>query len=272
MVILRAIGNFFAKIGRWIRDTAWVQPLLIVGAIFALIFSIPHLIDWVGSWFTSGVESQRFYTAYQYDLGNANKETSQVDKLFDSIKAGNANEVVGADKFFLSFVKEDCSVCEDQYTGYKILTKNWGKGEFSDLKGEKFKMVTIYIDTEKKINDVEENLFKYVWKNHSWIFENFTEGYEESEYAQYKGYTAGCTSFTNLFDADDDGNFKIETPSTFFFDFTGDSEWSWNGNSIQGLSEIMFSIPGDNEWDRARTLHDCWLHTGVFADHNYYNA
>ena len=40
MVVLRAIGNFFARIGRWIRDTAWVQPLLIVGGIFAIIFSM----------------------------------------------------------------------------------------------------------------------------------------------------------------------------------------------------------------------------------------
>ena len=43
MKILRAIGHFFAKIGRWIANTAWVQPLLIVGGIFAIIFSIPYI-------------------------------------------------------------------------------------------------------------------------------------------------------------------------------------------------------------------------------------
>lgn len=271
MIVLRAIGRFFARIGRWIRDTAWIQPLLIVGAIFGLIFSIKPLVNWVGSWFNEGSASQRFYSAYQLDLSKADKENSQVDKLFDAIKNGTANEFVGADKFFLSFVKEDCAVCEDQYTGYKVLTKNWGKGEFADLKDEKFKMVTIYIDTEKEIDNVEQNMFEYVWKNHSYLFENITEGYDESEYAQYKGYTSGCASFTNLFDADDDGHFKCEAPTTFFFDYTG-SKWSWNGNSIDGLSEIMFSLPGDCDWDRARALHDCWLHTGVFADHNYYNA
>ena len=45
MFVLRAIGRFFAKIGRWIRDTAWVQPLLIVGGIFAIIFSIPKIVE-----------------------------------------------------------------------------------------------------------------------------------------------------------------------------------------------------------------------------------
>ena len=51
MVVLRAIGGFFARIGRWIKETAWIQPLLIVGAIFAVIFSIPHIIKGVSSWF-----------------------------------------------------------------------------------------------------------------------------------------------------------------------------------------------------------------------------
>ena len=37
MIILKAIGAFFVKIWRWIKDTAWVQPLLIVGAIFAAL-------------------------------------------------------------------------------------------------------------------------------------------------------------------------------------------------------------------------------------------
>ena len=39
MKILKAIGAFFARIWRWIKETAWVQPLLIVGAIFAIIFA-----------------------------------------------------------------------------------------------------------------------------------------------------------------------------------------------------------------------------------------
>ena len=43
MKILRVIGAFFVKIGRWIANTAWVQPLLIVGGIFGIIFSIPYI-------------------------------------------------------------------------------------------------------------------------------------------------------------------------------------------------------------------------------------
>lgn len=273
MVVLRAIGRFFARIGRWIRDTAWVQPLLIVGAIFGLIFSIPYIVNGIKSLGNNGSEWQKFYNDRKISLENAENGESDVDKLFASIETNTVDTKKYGEKFFLSFVKKDCSVCEDQYEGWKQLKANWGKNEFADVKGETFKLYTVFIDTTKEINGTDEVLFKYVWNNHSYLFENFTMNYEESEYAQYKEYTEGCTQFTNLNEADDDGNFKVESPTTFYFDFTKpvSESSSWGGNSIDGLCEIMFSIPGETDMDKARTFHDCWTHAGVFQDHNYYN-
>ena len=72
MVVLRAIGGFFARIGRWIKETAWIQPLLIVGAIFAVIFSIPHIIKGVSSWFDESDSANKFLTRYRLDLKDAN--------------------------------------------------------------------------------------------------------------------------------------------------------------------------------------------------------
>ena len=43
MNILKKIGTPFIAVWRWIKETAWVQPLLIVGIIFAIIFSIPSI-------------------------------------------------------------------------------------------------------------------------------------------------------------------------------------------------------------------------------------
>ena len=40
MVVLSAIGRFFKKIWDWIKQTAWIQPLLIVGIIFGVIFIV----------------------------------------------------------------------------------------------------------------------------------------------------------------------------------------------------------------------------------------
>lgn len=47
---LKVIGTPFIKLWTWIKETAWVQPLLIVGIIFAIIFSIPSITSWVQSW------------------------------------------------------------------------------------------------------------------------------------------------------------------------------------------------------------------------------
>ena len=52
--VLFAIGRFFRNIWRYIMTNAWIQPILIVALIFAIIFGltgIPALIDEVKSWF-----------------------------------------------------------------------------------------------------------------------------------------------------------------------------------------------------------------------------
>ena len=54
MNIMKAISATFARFWRWIRETAWVQPLLIVGSLFAVIFSIPKFTTLFQAW---GAES-----------------------------------------------------------------------------------------------------------------------------------------------------------------------------------------------------------------------
>ena len=41
MYILKSLSAAFSRFWCWIRETAWVLPLLIVVGIFAVIFSIP---------------------------------------------------------------------------------------------------------------------------------------------------------------------------------------------------------------------------------------
>ena len=93
MKVLRAIGAFFARIGRWIKETAWIQPLLIVGAIFAVIFAIPHIIDGVKGWFDESDAANKYFAKYQLSLENADvipegkhTGTSEVDTFFTSLE------------------------------------------------------------------------------------------------------------------------------------------------------------------------------------------
>src|SRR5574344_419759 len=86
MIILKAIGAFFVKIWRWIKDTAWVQPLLIVGAIFAVIFSIPSITSWASNFTQTSANS--FYNAKKQNLEgekNDNSSNSPADQLINSI-------------------------------------------------------------------------------------------------------------------------------------------------------------------------------------------
>ena len=69
----RAIGRFFKSIIDWIKTTAWVQPLLIVVTVFAIIFSFSAsspLMKWIKSLANSDTAGE-FYDKHDvnfYDL------------------------------------------------------------------------------------------------------------------------------------------------------------------------------------------------------------
>ena len=147
MAVLRAIGRFFARIGRWIKETAWIQPLLIVGGIFAIIFSIPYLTKWVKSWFEDETASQKYYSSKKISLEKSDKHESDVDVLFDYMTAFSNLDEEGqktgqakfGKKFFVTLVQENCADCDSRYGAFKTLEENWGKGSFEELKDEEFK-------------------------------------------------------------------------------------------------------------------------------------
>ena len=68
MVVLAAIGAFFKKIWDWIRNTAWVQPLLIVGIIFGVIFSIPAIVNAIKDAQEESDATENYYHQYQLTL------------------------------------------------------------------------------------------------------------------------------------------------------------------------------------------------------------
>ena len=167
MKVLSAIGRFFARIGRWIKETAWIQPLLIVGAIFAVIFAIPHIINGVKGWFNDSDSTNAFYAQYRLSLSGADNiktgedvGSSEVDKFFtylaDSSKEEDLIKMVGKERFFVAFVEKDSSSAEDLCGGLKTLRDKWNNAEFKDSLADKgsFKLITIYTDT--KNNDDEK--------------------------------------------------------------------------------------------------------------------
>ena len=263
MFILRAIGNFFVRIGRWIKNTAWIQPLLIVGGIFAIIFSIPYISKWVGSWFTSDTASEKYYSSKKISLKKAEDGNSDVDKLFSYLADHENSENAKAkakygDKFFVTLVQDGCAGCDDRYGGFKTLEENWNKGEFTGLDGS-FKLFTIYVDDT---NDDGENLFENVYNRPDVqeMFERAIEGLQDQDKHPYASNSSTSSSYAsdleNLIIPD-----EISTPTTFLIDFTAEGKEHAKWTSKNGIREVLFSFEGtdgNDDFAKARTLRNAW--------------
>lgn len=263
MVVLRAIGGFFAKIGRWIRDTAWIQPLLIVGGIFAVIFSIPYITSWVSSWFSSGSASNSYYDGKSLSWSDIDEQKSEIDNLFQYVsnfetEKGNASKAYKkyGEKFFVAFVQEDCTGCESNYYGFKTLQSDWKNYTTT----EEFKLFTIFIDEENEDDKVETNYFKkYIVGDYN------TDHYNEV----FEAFSTLETNYTVLNSIDVEAKFnEFTSPTTFLFDFTENAPkgGNYNGDALDfGLSEIFFDVTGDSNNKKAKFIWECWNHSGAFS-------
>lgn len=278
MVVLRAIGGFFARIGRWIKETAWIQPLLIVGAIFAVIFSIPHIIKGVSSWFDESDSANKFLTRYRLDLKDANVVPdgkyvgkSKVDEFLTYVEGNEADKIKSTygERFFVAFVKDDSS-SKELYGGLKTFKDKWAAKdqEFvgidkNALKGE-FRLHTIYVDSTTEVDNEEINLFDQVWINHYDLFEDMaTSNYlETTYYAMNHGYKV--SDYEKAFTSDNLDACPMSAPLVMYFDFSADNPLKDN-QKVAGLSDVIFTLEGSSDLERARTLKNCWSHTDKFG-------
>ena len=270
MKVLSAIGAFFARIGRWIKETAWIQPLLIVGAIFGIIFAIPHIIDGVKGWFDESDAANKYFAKYQLSLDKADqgKGESEVDELFNYIQDQKSDEIKSkyGERFFLAFVQEDNATCKDLYGGLKMFQDKWAdkkEGEFKGLEGE-FKLLTVYTDSVSE-DDETVNLFNEVWVNHIELFEDFgRNGYlANTFYAKNKSYNDD--NYINSFiGSSDTKTCPMSAPLVMYFDFS--SANPIQNQRIVGLSDVLFSVDGSSDLEKARTLKNCWSHKDIFGE------
>ena len=273
MKVLSAIGGFFARIGRWIKETAWIQPLLIVGAIFAVIFAIPHIIDGVKGWFDESDAANKYFNKYSLSLNNAiEKEgafvgTSKVDELFTYIEDGEVDKVKSItkeDRFFIAFVEENNSSCKELYGGLKMFQDKYNKNdEFKGLEGS-FKLITIYTDSTEEVNDENVNLFDRVWSNHYSLFETMADGtyLPNTFYAQNKSYKQ--SNYESAFTSDKLDECPMSAPLLMYFDYTDANKVS--NQKVKGLSDVIFAVDGSSDLEKARTLKNCWAHTDIFGE------
>lgn len=285
MVILKSIGAFFTKLWRWIKETAWVQPLLIVGAIFAVIFSIPKITDWVQS--MGFGSASRYYAAFQLNLEGETSDIFQFNtKADEATKAINDwsnfedtyatyDEYIAAmeqseenpiekygEKFFLVYVEgENCTNCEAAQPGFETLQNYWGTRYVAD-DGRPFKMYTIFADEDSSNDD------EYDIEDDQKAFNRYLDKFADNDFFSQAGgrladetpykinASIGDADYENFTNAD---HTSFAVPTVLLIDF---SEQAFDLRSSRpGVSEVIFGVTGNDSNAKAELLLQMWNHT-----------
>lgn len=256
MALLRAIGAFFGRIWRWIKETAWIQPLLIVGLIFAVIFSIPSIVKAVENANANKAAAETYYRQFQYSLVDG--ADSQADKITDAIfkemetPSNSTTKTQAGNKFFLLYVSESCTSCAEAKGGFEVLNQHFGDS-FKPDDGLPFSMVTIFSDEVTSETTTKETAFVKYMNRHDSFFEAAAGAGYNSDY-----YLNGKISDADLENVEQVDPDKFLTPTIFLVDFTEESP-------SYGVSEIMFGVSGSDDFKKAELLLDCWNHKGDFS-------
>ena len=184
--VLKVIGTPFIKLWTWIKETAWVQPLLIVGIIFAVIFSIPSITSWVQSW-NFGSDTYTFLQNKKLSLeGMTDVPSGQAADFFSSYvsarekwsnddKEGARNDMkayVGdSNKMILFFVAEDDTGASVNEAANYLVNEGWSNlvtAEFPEAPA--FQYQAIFTDQTIDLGDDDDtykdkNPFAYLWQS-----------------------------------------------------------------------------------------------------------
>lgn len=249
MIVLRAIGNFFIRIWKWIKETAWVQPLLIVGLIFGIIFSIPSIVKGFESLADKINSSETYYHNFQISLvdGEKSKADQLVENILDVQESSGTSKY--GDKFFLAFVSDSCATCKSAKEGFETLQNNFDK--YVKDTSVPFKMYTIFADEVTSDTTTIKSAFVQFLDRQAYFFEQAAGAGEASQY--FLNNKLNESDLEALASADED---DFLTPTILLIDYTDEAH---------GISEVMFSVSGDNKAQKAELLADCWQHTGDFA-------
>ena len=266
MKFLKILATPFIKLWNWIKQTAWVQPLLIVGCIFGVIFSIPYIAQGIKNASSKTEDTMKFYKDNSFSLKKAFDHKSEADeflKAYADAQASWTSEDKTAvndfkskygEKFFFTFVGSECDACEQFSEGFKYLEKN--TKDFA-LEGE-FKLHSIIVD--EKIEKAEEK--EYVEKSpYKFLFDNNVKAFENIYEAGVKGpyYTSNLTDIKDYslkLQTMVTSDTTMEVPLVCLIDLTESNKEEFI------TTQVFYNITGDSKIDKAQYLADAWNYEG----------
>ena len=105
--VFGGIGRLIGSLWRYVRNNAWIQPILMVGLIFAIIFGLtkaPDACDTVKGWFTTDTEEPQNITELggkDSKNGESAEGTNKLISMFENDKT-----------FVVIFGGTDCTLCK----------------------------------------------------------------------------------------------------------------------------------------------------------------
>jgi len=294
MKFLKALGTPFVKLWRWIKETAWVQPLLIVGIIFGVIFSIPSITSWVSSW-DFGDDTYTWLQDQKMSLKGVTDTTTEGDaytffekfneaesawQTGDKAKAKSTlEEYTGSqNKMFLYFYKED-SNCADindasnylEHEGWQAKVTDKAStlyGENANKYNQGFKYKSIHV--EEKI-DVEADdhtyddfsAFEYllVSKAYNSYFNTIWDVAQTCNYYKNLDTSSAKTTFTsNIDNIIKKDSYLSSTPYIVLIDMS-------DANATRHIvTNVFFSVTGTTKYTKADFLAHAWLSSVEFEE------
>ena len=263
MVVLTAIGRFFKRIWDWIKQTAWIQPLLIVGVIFGVIFSIPAIVKAVNA----SKKEKNTYIAYYHDFklsleGEADSEADKFttklnDVMNDSSKEEEFKKEFGdlGNKFFVAYVAKECDKCEKAKEGFSTFQDRFNDYA-KDYEENSFHFVTIFTDDENADTTESQTAFVKYLERHQDFFASAGGAISETPYCKNELSEADVEYFET---ANPD---EFLTPTIMLVEL-GESASAHHVDP--GVTELMFGVSGETKGEKAQTLADCWNHAGDFS-------
>lgn len=296
---LKKCATPFVAIWRWIKETAWVQPLLIVGVIFAIIFSIPSITKGIQNLIDSNESHIKYFDDHELSLdgsrlaeengkqnsaaNNFFKNFVEAEEYFENGNEDKAREIMKPyakdGKFWLFFVQEDCSSCSVLKNGLEYLEDNWSR-YVTDSNEASFMFQSVIVDSEDdKDSDwyddnKEESPFKQLY--YSTEFADFgaictdkvgqltyTVNLLNSNKSKYDGIIDNTGALAEEFD-------DFQTPTSILIDLTSTNTTAGTNRSMitsifYGLESSDSSITGSIA--NAQFLADCWTYnnTSIFG-------
>lgn len=272
----------FVAVGRWVKDTAWVQPLLIVGVIFAIIFSIPSISKAIQE--ATAETDIEWYALKQLSLDGTADKNSAVNTFFedyvnaqDKWSDGNHDEArnimkkySNEDRFILFFVQSDCSTCEDTQEAAEYLVDNWDAliNNETSVTYMGFSYQSIICDQVIENNEKYEKrkAFEYLYGDpnyYQFIYDANTAG-TKSNY--YRFGTESSTIKSNLENLVKDDEASSTFSSNFQTPMIVEINLTEDNKSEYIISNILYKLIGDDVYERSDFLVKLWKRKDVFSD------